>query len=57
MKRITQHLITTSIGAVIIFVGLGLIYLGKLNATEFTLVAGVGTALLFSKDDTLKPQL
>ena len=55
MKRITDHLITTSIGSVIITVGLLLIYLGKLNATEFTLVAGVGTALLFAKDDTIKP--
>ena len=55
MKRITQHLITTSIGSVIILIGLGFIYAGKLNAQEFILVAGVGTALLFAKDDTIKP--
>ena len=57
MKRITQHLITTSIGAVIIFTGLFLLYSNKIDATSFTIVAGVGTALLFAKDDTIKPQL
>ena len=55
MKRITQHLITTFAGVVIILIGLSFIYFGKLNAQEFILVAGVGTALLFAKDDTLKP--
>lgn len=55
MKRITNHLITTSIGCVVIIAGLILIYLSKVDATEFTLIAGVGTALLFAKDDTLKP--
>ena len=55
MKRITNHLITTTIGCVIILIGLGFIYVGKLTAQEFILVAGVGTALLFAKDDTFKP--
>ena len=57
MKRITNHLITTAIGCVVIVAGLGLLYASKIDATGFTVMAGVGTALLFAKDDNLKPQV
>ena len=57
MKRITKNLITTFIGGAVILAGVFLMYKGKLNATEFTIMAGVGTALIFAKDDLIKPQL
>jgi hypothetical protein len=54
MKRITKHLITTTIGCVVVLASLGLLYAGKIDVTGFTIAAGVGTALLFAKDDTFK---
>ncbi len=54
--RITQHLITTVLGLVILITGLVLLILLKINGVDFSAIAGVGVGLLLSKDDFLKRQ-
>ena len=65
MKRITQHLITTSIGAIIAIVGSSSLFYAlisnKIDRSTFSGgIAGVvtlSTLFLLAKDDNFKPQV